>query len=59
MSGSFEFIIDEMKVERNEAIMNAKNFDEILDSEFGKIGTEARDVFEENARVFIITALND
>jgi HTH-type transcriptional regulator/antitoxin HipB len=44
-------------MEKNEAILNAKNFDELLDIEYGKIGTELRDQFEENAQYFIISEL--
>ena len=31
---------------KKEAIRNAKNFDEILDVQYGKIGTKKRDEFE-------------
>ena len=44
-------------MEKNKAIMNAKNFDELLDIEYGKIGTEIRDKFEENAQYFVISEL--
>jgi HTH-type transcriptional regulator/antitoxin HipB len=44
-------------MEKNEAILNAKNFDELLDIEYGKVGTELRDQFEENAQYFIISEL--
>jgi len=32
-----------------ELIKNAKNFDELLDIKYGKVGTENRDSFEERA----------
>lgn len=37
-----------------EKIRNAKNFDELLDLKYGKIGTEKREEFEEKAQYFII-----
>lgn len=36
-------------------IKNAKNFDELLDIKYGKIGTEKRDKFEENAQYYVIS----
>ena len=33
-------------MKKNEAIKNAKNFDEILDIQYGKIGSKKRDEFE-------------
>jgi HTH-type transcriptional regulator/antitoxin HipB len=44
-------------MKKNEAIRNAKDFDEVLDIQYGKIGTEIRDKFEENAQYFIISEL--
>jgi HTH-type transcriptional regulator / antitoxin HipB len=38
-----------------EMLKNAKNFDELLDIKYGKIGTEKRDEFEEYAQYFIIS----
>ena len=38
-------------------IRNAKNFDELLDIKYGKIGTEKRDVFEEKAQYFVISEI--
>jgi DNA-binding XRE family transcriptional regulator len=46
-----------LPVEKNEAIRNAKNFDELLDIQYGKVGTNARDEFEENAQYFVISEL--
>ncbi len=40
-----------------EKIKNAKNFDELLDIKYGKIGTEKRDDFEERAQYFVISEL--
>ena len=36
-------------------IRNAKNFDELLDIKYGKIGTKKRDDYEEKAQYFIIS----
>jgi len=38
-------------------IRNAKNFDELLDHKYGKIGTEKRDEFEEKAQYFVISEM--
>lgn len=35
-------------------IGNAKNFDEILDIQYGKIGGKKRDEFEEKAQYFVV-----
>lgn len=40
-----------------EKIKNAKNFDELLDIKYGKIGTEKRDDFEERAQYFVISEM--
>jgi len=40
---------------KKEAITNAKNFDEILDVQYGKIGTKKRDEFELKAQYFVIS----
>jgi len=44
-----------MKTEKN--IRNAKNFDELLDIKYGKIGSEKRDNFEEKAQYFVISEM--
>src|ERR1700678_3027964 len=44
-------------MDKNEAIRNAKNFDEILDVQYGKVGTALRNEFEENAQYFVISEL--
>lgn len=38
-------------------IRNAKNFDELLDLKYGKIGSEKRDDFEEKAQYFVISEM--
>lgn len=40
---------------KNEAILNAKSFDELLDIQHGKIGSKKRDGFEEKAQYFVIS----
>ena len=42
-------------MKKNQAIRNAKNFDEISDIQYGKIGTKKRDVFEVKAQYFVIS----
>lgn len=38
-------------------IKNAKNFDELLDIKYGKIGSKKRDDFEEKAQYFVISEM--
>jgi len=38
---------------KNEAILNATNFDELLDIQYGKIGKKTRDEFEKKAQYFV------
>lgn len=40
-----------------ELIRNAKNFDELLDIKYGKIGNEKRDDFEERAQYYVISEM--
>ena len=40
-----------------ELIKNAKNFDELLDIKYGKIGIEKRDDFEERAQYYVISEM--
>ena len=40
-----------------ENIKNAKNFDELLDIKYGKIGSGKRDNFEEKAQYFVISEM--
>ena len=44
-------------MKKKEAIRNAKNFDEILDVQYGKIGTKKRDEFELKAQYFVISEI--
>ena len=37
------------------AIRNTKNFDELLDIQYGKIGNKIRNEFEEKAQYFVIS----
>ena len=36
---------------------NIKNFDELIDLDHGKIGTETRNKYEENSQMFIISEM--
>lgn len=38
-------------------IRNTKNFEELLDIKYGKIGTEKRDDFEERAQYYVISEM--
>lgn len=40
-----------------ENIKNARNFDELLDIKYGKIGTKKRDKFEEKAQYYVISEM--
>ena len=42
-------------MKKDKAIRSAKNFDELLDIEYGKIGAKKRDEFEERAQYFVIS----
>jgi len=42
-------------MKRDEAIRNTKNFDELLDIQYGKIGSKERDEFEARAQYFVIS----
>ncbi len=42
-------------MKKDDAIRNTKNFDELLDVEYGKIGTKKRDDFEAKAQYFVIS----
>ena len=42
---------------KNEEIRSAKNFDELLDIKYGKIGTKRRDNFEEQAQYYVISEI--
>ena len=40
-----------------EEIRNVTNFDELLDVKYGKIGTQQRDEFEEQAQYYVISEM--
>lgn len=42
-------------MKKDEAIKNTKNFDELLDVQYGKIGSKERDSFETKAQYFVIS----
>ncbi|MCH6236000.1 helix-turn-helix domain-containing protein [Cognataquiflexum rubidum] len=42
---------------KTENIRNVRNFDELLDVKYGKIGSEKRDNFEEKAQYFVISEM--
>lgn len=44
-------------MKKTAAIRIAKNFDELLDIRYGKIGTKKRDEFELRARYFVISEI--
>jgi HTH-type transcriptional regulator/antitoxin HipB len=44
-------------MKKEEAIRNAKNFDELLNIEYGPIGSENRDEFETKAQYFVISEI--
>ena len=44
-------------MKKKEAIRQAKNYDELLDIQYGKIGTKKRDTFEEKAQYFVISEM--
>ena len=44
-------------MKKNELIRNTTSFDELLDVEYGKIGTEKRDEFEIKSQYFVISEM--
>lgn len=44
-------------MKKNEKLKKSKNFDELLDIQYGKIGTKRRDEFELKAQYFIISEM--
>ncbi len=42
---------------KKQRISETKNFDELLDVQYGKIGTKNRDEFEEKAQYFVISEM--
>lgn len=43
-----------MDEKKKEAIMKSTTFDELLDAEYGKVGTPERDKYENDAQAFIL-----
>ena len=43
-----------MEATKKTAIMNCTSFDELLDAEYGKVGTPNRDTFEAEALAFCL-----
>jgi hypothetical protein len=41
-------------MDKNELIRNAKDFNELLDIEYGKMGAKERDDFEKEAQNFVL-----
>ena len=46
-----------MKKEKENNLLNATSYDELLDLKYGKTGTAARDLFEEKAQYFVISEM--
>jgi DNA-binding XRE family transcriptional regulator len=44
-------------MKKKDAIKKARNFDELLDIKYGKIGTPRRDKFEEKAQYYVISEM--
>lgn len=43
-----------MDAKKKESIMNTTTFDELLDAEYGKLGTPERNKYEDDAQTFIL-----
>lgn len=43
-----------MDANKKQAIMEAKTFDDLLNVEYGKVGTPARDQYEDDAQAFCL-----
>ena len=43
-----------MEKSKKDALMNCSNLDELLDADFGKVGTPSRDEFEKETEVFCL-----
>ena len=52
-----EYFNSKIKKMNKENIKNAKNFNELLDIKYGKIGSKKRDNFEEKAQYFVISEM--
>jgi HTH-type transcriptional regulator/antitoxin HipB len=46
-----------INTKNKQAIRNAKNFEEILDIQYGKVGNPCRDEFEKKAQIFVISEM--
>ncbi len=42
---------------KNESIKKTKNFDELLDVQYGKVGSKKRDEFDKKAQYFVISEM--
>jgi len=42
---------------KRDAIKNTKNFDELLDVQYGKVGSKKRDEFDKRAQYFVISEM--
>lgn len=51
------FNLKNKKIMENINIKNAKNFDELSDLKYGKVGNEKRDDFEKRAPYFVISEI--
>ncbi len=45
------------KLSKKQRILKSKTFDELLDIQYGKIGTNKRDQYEEKAQYFVISEM--
>jgi len=45
------------KIKEMDKYKNIKDFDQLLEVEYGEIGTEKRNKYEENAQMFIIAEM--
>lgn len=45
------------KLSKKQRILKSKTFDELLDIQYGKIGTKKRDQYEEKAQYFVISEM--
>jgi DNA-binding XRE family transcriptional regulator len=43
-----------MEKNKKDALMNCSNLDELLDADFGKVGTPSRDEFDKEAEAFCL-----
>ena len=44
-------------MKKDEAILAAKNFDELLEAQYGKVGTKKRDEHDSKAQYFVISEM--